>query len=97
MTWLTPQPRPPGGAAEGLALVAALAIAGRQVFGHDPPDELVMSFPYLLIPFTALGRRLGMQPLPETYFAWLAAILLCYAALVQVVKVGYIKRFGTWL
>jgi Mg2+-importing ATPase len=51
----------------------------------------------ILIPFTALGRRLGMEALPETYFVWLAAILLCYAALVQVVKVGYIKRFGTWL
>jgi Mg2+-importing ATPase len=51
----------------------------------------------MLLPFTALGTKLGLGPLPASYFAWLAAILLSYSALTQVVKGWYIRRFGTWL
>jgi len=51
----------------------------------------------LLLPFDALGRKLGLQPLPASYFVWLAGILFCYAALTQIVKGWYIRRFGSWL
>ena len=51
----------------------------------------------MLIPYTAFGAKLGLQPLPASYFAWLAAILVGYAALAQAMKVWYMKRFGTWL
>lgn len=51
----------------------------------------------LLLPFFSLGAKLGMQPLPLSYFVWLVAILLSYSALTQLVKVWYIRRFGTWL
>jgi Mg2+-importing ATPase len=51
----------------------------------------------LLLPFQALGGKLGLEPLPGSFFVWLLAILLCYAALVQVVKSWYVRRFGSWL
>jgi Mg2+-importing ATPase len=51
----------------------------------------------LLLPFIRLGAKLRLQPLPSGYFAWLAAILLCYSVLTQVVKGWYIRRFGAWL
>jgi Mg2+-importing ATPase len=51
----------------------------------------------LLLPFIPLGAKLRLQPLPGGYFAWLAAILLCYSVLTQVVKGWYIRRFGAWL
>ncbi|MFI5310304.1 MAG: magnesium-translocating P-type ATPase [Gemmatimonadales bacterium] len=51
----------------------------------------------LLLPFMALGQRVGLVSLPASYFAWLLVILLTYAALTQVVKGWYIRRFGTWL
>jgi P-type Mg2+ transporter len=51
----------------------------------------------LLLPFEPLGRKLGLEPLPASYFLWLAGILLGYAALTQVVKGWYIRRFGAWL
>ena len=51
----------------------------------------------ILLPFTALGAKLALVPLPLSYFGWLALILLCYSALTQVVKGWYIRRFGTWL
>jgi P-type Mg2+ transporter len=38
-----------------------------------------------------------MVPLPLSYFAWLAVILLSYCTLTQVVKHFYIRRFHQWL
>jgi Mg2+-importing ATPase len=51
----------------------------------------------LLLPVSSLARSLGLTPLPPAYFAWLVAILVGYAALMQVVKRWYIRRFDTWL
>jgi Mg2+-importing ATPase len=48
------------------------------------------------LPFS-LGAHVDMVPLPASYFAWLAGILLSYCVLTQVVKRLYIRRFGNWL
>jgi len=49
------------------------------------------------LPFTSLGAKVGLVPLPLSYFPWLAATLLCYCILTQVVKQWYIRRFSRWL
>jgi len=49
------------------------------------------------LPFTRFGASIGLQPLPGSYFAWLAGILFSYCALLQWVKGWYIRRFGDWL
>ncbi|HUH54436.1 MAG TPA: magnesium-translocating P-type ATPase [Rhodanobacter sp.] len=51
----------------------------------------------MLIPFSALGAKIGMVPLPPVYFAWLALTLASYCVLTQLVKVIYIRRYGRWL
>jgi Mg2+-importing ATPase len=51
----------------------------------------------MILPYLPLGKNLGLQPLPASYFLWLVAILLSYSALTQVMKGWYIRRFGTWL
>jgi Mg2+-importing ATPase len=51
----------------------------------------------LLLPFGALGRKLGLEPLPWSYFVWLLGILLSYSTLTQLMKGWYIRRFGSWL
>jgi Mg2+-importing ATPase len=51
----------------------------------------------LLLPVSSLAPSLGLTPLPPGYFAWLVAILVGYAALMQLVKRWYIRRFDTWL
>ena len=48
----------------------------------------------ILIPFTVFGRSLGMVPLPGIFFVWLVFILVAYAALAQVVKTWYVRRYG---
>ena len=49
------------------------------------------------IPFTSLGASIGLEPLPWSYFPWLAGILLSYCVLTQLIKNWYIKRFVKWL
>jgi len=51
----------------------------------------------IYLPFSSLGAHLGMVPLPLSYFGWLAAILLSYCVLTQLIKTIYIRRFGQWL
>jgi len=51
----------------------------------------------MLIPFSAVGAKIGMVPLPPVYFVWLALTLACYCVLTQLVKVVYIRRYGRWL
>lgn len=51
-----------------------------------------------IIPFTPLGARVGMQPLPVSYWPWLAGIVALYMIQTQLVKTFYMKKFnGEWL
>jgi P-type Mg2+ transporter len=47
-----------------------------------------------LLPFTPFGHSLGMVPLPLRFFGWLALILPAYMVLAQIVKTGFIRRYG---
>jgi Mg2+-importing ATPase len=49
------------------------------------------------LPFSPLAPALRLQALPAAYFPWVAAILVVYCALTQVLKRFYIQRFGKWL
>ncbi|MGC2712363.1 MAG: magnesium-translocating P-type ATPase [Pseudolabrys sp.] len=51
----------------------------------------------IYLPFSSLGAHLGMVPLPLSYFGWLAAILLSYCVLTQLIKTIYISHFKQWL
>jgi Mg2+-importing ATPase len=46
------------------------------------------------LPFSPLASVLGFAPLPPTYWLFLLAMLLSYVALIQVVKVWFVRRFG---
>jgi P-type Mg2+ transporter len=48
----------------------------------------------VLLPFTPFGHSLGMVPLPLRFFGWLALILPAYMVLAQIVKTGFIRRYG---
>ncbi|MBH2957326.1 magnesium-translocating P-type ATPase [Serratia marcescens] len=51
----------------------------------------------IYIPFSPLGTLVGLQPLPWEYFPWLAATLVSYCVVAQLMKRFYIRRFGEWL
>lgn len=46
-----------------------------------------------VIPFTGFGRALGLAPVPQSFFGWLAVTILLYMTLATVVKNIYIKRY----
>jgi Mg2+-importing ATPase len=51
----------------------------------------------IYLPFSPLGASVGMQPLPLSFFPWLAGTLVAYGTLTQVLKTIYIRRFKMWL
>ncbi len=50
-----------------------------------------------IIPFTAFGAAIGLQPLPPVYFAWLLLTVALYMALAQWFKNIYVRRYGELL
>ncbi|TAL75891.1 MAG: magnesium-translocating P-type ATPase [Rhodanobacter sp.] len=51
----------------------------------------------IAIPYLDIGAKLGMLPLPPAFFAWIAATVLTYCVLTQLVKMLYMRRYGRWL
>ncbi len=51
----------------------------------------------LSIPYTRLGKYVGMTPPPLTYFLYLFPIVFAYCLATQIVKHFFIKRFKFWL
>lgn len=49
------------------------------------------------LPYSYVGSSIGMVPLPLDYFFWLVPTLICYCALVQFVKIRFIRRYNYWL
>jgi len=50
-----------------------------------------------VIPFTGLGTAIGLAPLPEIYFLWLAVTILLYMVLATVFKRIFVRRYGELL
>lgn len=50
-----------------------------------------------IIPYTNLGKILGMSPMPAIYFLFLIAIISAYMLLVTILKKLYIRRYGEFL
>ncbi|WP_343585304.1 magnesium-translocating P-type ATPase [Herbaspirillum sp.] len=48
----------------------------------------------IFIPMSPLAHYFKLEALPLSYFPWLLAILLAYAALIQLMKNWYAKRYG---
>ena len=51
----------------------------------------------IYIPYTHIGSNLGFVQMPEQFYYWIAATLLSYCVLVQLVKIWFINKFHYWL
>jgi P-type Mg2+ transporter len=58
---------------------------------------LVVMAAGIAMPFTRLAAAFGMVPVPAAYFPWLAATLLGYCVLTQIIKHLFLRRYGSWL
>ncbi|MDR3152443.1 MAG: magnesium-translocating P-type ATPase [Bifidobacteriaceae bacterium] len=50
-----------------------------------------------LIPFTNLGRALGLVPLEANYFIYLTVIIIFYCFSISLAKRIYIRKYNDWL
>ncbi len=50
-----------------------------------------------IIPYTALGKTIGLFPLPAIYFVYLALTIIAYMLLTGIFKKIYIKKYGELL
>jgi len=50
-----------------------------------------------VIPFTALGKIIGLYPLPSEYFVWLIATIILYMLLATCLKKAYTRHYGDLL
>ena len=50
-----------------------------------------------IIPFTFIGKAIGLSSLPIVYFMFLICIILAYMLLVTFIKKLYIKKYNEWL
>jgi len=51
----------------------------------------------IYLPYSFIGAKIGLVPLPWIYFPWLMITLLGYCLFTQVAKILFIKKFGYWL
>ncbi|PSC67133.1 magnesium-translocating P-type ATPase, partial [Micractinium conductrix] len=58
---------------------------------------LIISAIGLALPATRVGAVERMTPLPPSFYAWVAAVLLAYMLCVQLAKRVYIRAFCSWL
>ena len=50
-----------------------------------------------ILPYTPLGGKIGLSPLPGIYFLYLIGVVAAYMALVTMVKKWYIRKYGILL
>lgn len=50
-----------------------------------------------ILPFTSLGKVLGMHPIPAMYFPWLIGMIICYLLLASFLKSMYMRRYNKFL
>ncbi len=51
----------------------------------------------LTIPYTLVGRAVGMTQMPSIYFFYLALIVIGYCITTQILKWFFLRRFKVWL
>jgi Mg2+-importing ATPase len=49
------------------------------------------------IPYTSFGESLKMMPLPPVFFIMLGATVICYMALVTLLKGMFVRKYGELL
>jgi Mg2+-importing ATPase len=46
------------------------------------------------LPYSPFAAKLGMVPLPFSFWIWIAGFIVCYAVLCHLVKTWFFNKFG---
>lgn len=58
---------------------------------------IIISILAILVPFTILGKFLGLVPLPPFFIVFIFVIPILYCFLALIVKRQYIKKYNNWI
>ena len=56
-----------------------------------------LSIVAIIIPFTSLGKYIGLVPIPFVYFSIILLVPILYCFLAMIIKKSYIKKYKEWL
>ncbi len=59
--------------------------------------SISLSIIAILIPFTFIGKYIGLVPIPLQYFSIILCVPILYCFLATLIKKIYIKKYGEWL
>ena len=60
-------------------------------------SALILLIIGLILPYTGLGHSIGFVPVPLPFYYWLAAILIGYITVAQLLKKWYVRKYKSWL
>ncbi len=59
--------------------------------------SIILSIVAIVIPFTFIGRYIGLTAIPFKYFSVILCVPILYCFLASFVKKRYIKKYGEWV
>ena len=59
--------------------------------------SIILSIVAIVIPFTLLGKYIGLVAIPFKYFSIILLVPVLYCFLATIVKKQYIKKYKEWL
>ncbi len=59
--------------------------------------SIILSIVAILVPFTFIGKAIGLVAIPLKYFSIILIVPILYCFLATLVKKLYIKKYGEWL
>ena len=60
-------------------------------------SSILLSIIAIIVPFTFIGRYIGLVPIPAKFIAVIIAVPILYCFIASIVKKEYIKKYGEWL
>lgn len=60
-------------------------------------SSIILSLIAIIVPFTFIGRYIGLVPLPLKYLSVIIGVPILYCFIATIVKKEYIKKYGDWL
>ncbi len=60
-------------------------------------SSIILSIIAIIVPFTFIGRYIGLVPIPAKFIAVIIAVPILYCFIATIVKKEYIKKHGEWL
>ena len=59
--------------------------------------SIILSFVAIIVPFTFIGKAIGLVAIPLQYFSVILLVPILYCFLASFIKKRYIKKYGEWL